>query len=50
MIECKLNELIEQRGVTQTEIANATGITRPTLLSLQLEHDETTRCAHKFAH
>lgn len=34
MIKCKLNELIEQRGVTQTEIANATGITRPTLLSL----------------
>lgn len=34
MIKCKLNELIEQRGVTQTEIANATGISRPTLLSL----------------
>ncbi|MCJ0969767.1 helix-turn-helix domain-containing protein [Mammaliicoccus sciuri] len=34
MIECRLKELMELKGVTQTDISNATGITRPTLLSL----------------
>lgn len=34
MIECRLKELMEMKGVTQTDISNATGITRPTLLSL----------------
>lgn len=34
MINCKLKELMEMKGVTQTDISNATGITRPTLLSL----------------
>ncbi|WP_339035444.1 helix-turn-helix transcriptional regulator [Mammaliicoccus sciuri] len=34
MINCRLKELMEMKGVTQTDISNATGITRPTLLSL----------------
>lgn len=34
MIKCTLKDLIERHAVTQTDIANATGITRPTLLSL----------------
>lgn len=34
MIKCTLKDLIERYEVTQTDIANATGITRPTLLSL----------------
>ena len=34
MIKCTLKYLIERHEVTQTDIANATGITRPTLLSL----------------
>ncbi|WP_270912296.1 helix-turn-helix domain-containing protein [Staphylococcus saprophyticus] len=34
MIKCTLKDLIEHHEVTQTDIANATGITRPTLLSL----------------
>lgn len=35
MIRCALDELIDKKGVTQTEISNATGITRPTLLALK---------------
>ncbi len=34
MINCRLKELMEMKGVTQTDISNATGISRPTLLSL----------------
>ncbi len=34
MINCRLKELMEMKGVTQTDISKATGITRPTLLSL----------------
>lgn len=34
MIECRLKELMKMKGVTQTDISNATGINRPTLLSL----------------
>lgn len=34
MIKCTLKDLIERHEVTQTDIANDTGITRPTLLAL----------------
>ncbi|MBN6755890.1 helix-turn-helix domain-containing protein [Staphylococcus saprophyticus] len=34
MIKCTLKDLIERHEVTQTDIANTTGITRPTLLAL----------------
>lgn len=34
MINCRLKELMEMKSVTQTDISKATGITRPTLLSL----------------
>ena len=34
MILCRLNKLIKENNITQSEIAEQTGITRPTLLSL----------------
>lgn len=34
MIYCRLKELMEETGVTQTDISNSTGISRPTLLAI----------------
>lgn len=34
MIHCRLKELMEENGVTQTDISIATGISRPTLLAI----------------
>lgn len=34
MIYCRLKDLMEETGVTQTKIIEATGITRPTLIQL----------------
>lgn len=34
MIYCRLKELMEVKNITQTEIIDATGITRPTLIQL----------------
>ncbi|OOV78871.1 helix-turn-helix domain-containing protein [Mammaliicoccus fleurettii] len=34
MIHCRLKELMEEKGVTQTDISIATGISKPTLLAI----------------
>lgn len=43
MIICTLNKLMEENDKTQSEIANATGITRPTLLSLIRNDNQSIR-------
>lgn len=43
MIICTLNKLMEENDKTQSEVANATGITRPTLLSLIRNDNQSIR-------
>ncbi|OEK93303.1 hypothetical protein AST07_01410 [Staphylococcus saprophyticus] len=43
MIICTLKKLMEENDKTQSEVANATGITRPTLLSLIRNDNQSIR-------
>lgn len=43
MIFCTLNKLLKDNGITQTKIAEKTGISRPTLLSLLRNDNQSIR-------